>query len=252
MEHLTHTFHFAELLTPDPERAARFYGALFGWQVRDAGGGYSMFHLAGRDVVGLRRRNGMRAHWASYVKVAALEPMVEKAVTLGGKVVTPPAETPGAARTCLLTDREGAVFGLWEPRGIDGTDVETGPGSLWWIELASGARDVARAFYTSLFPWTAETTMKYENGPLGYVVFRLGDRSTGGVFQFEPEWGLEPMWQPYFEVTDFNAAAAHACALGGEQGFWRDAPNAGRIGVIVDPDGALFLIAQPLSPAAGA
>jgi predicted enzyme related to lactoylglutathione lyase len=57
---------------------------------------------------------------------------------------------------------------------------------------------------------------------------------------------MTPVWQVYFEVANFDATAARACALGGEQGFWRDAPNAGRIGAIVDPGGGTFLIAQPI------
>jgi predicted enzyme related to lactoylglutathione lyase len=60
---------------------------------------------------------------------------------------------------------------------------------------------------------------------------------------------VTPAWQVYFEVADFDASVARACSLGGEQGFWRDAPNAGRIGVVLDPSGGLFLIAQPLAVA---
>jgi len=88
--------------------------------------------------------------------------------------------------------------------------------------------------------------MKFENGPHGYTLFKVGERSAGGAFQFEPEWGVTPAWQVYFEVTNFEASAARACALGGEQGWWRDAPNAGRIGVVLE-----LRCVPPLGPSIG-
>lgn len=79
----------------------------------------------------------------------------------------------------------------------------------------------------------------------------IDNKSTAGAFQFEPDWGVTPAWQVYFEATSFDAAAAMACRIGGSQGFWRDAPNAGRIGSITDPAGAMFQIAQLLPHVVG-
>ena len=94
----------------------------------------------------------------------------------------------------------------------------------------------AQRRYAAVFDWGITHTMKFENGPHGYTLFKVGERSAAGAFQFEPEWGVAPAWQVYFEVTNFDASVARACALGGQQGFWRDAPNAGRIGVVTDPE----------------
>jgi predicted enzyme related to lactoylglutathione lyase len=113
------------------------------------------------------------------------------------------------------------------------------------MELATGDAGAAQRYYSSLFGWGSEHTMKFENGPTGYTLFRVGERSAGGAFQFEPEWGLEPQWQPYFEVADYTSAVVRACALGGSEGFARDVPNVGRIGVVIDPRGATFWIAHP-------
>jgi len=248
VRHPTGTFCFAELHTPEPERSARFYGTLLGWSVRDVADGYWMFHIGGTDVVGMRRA-AAEPRWVSYVHVDSVDSTVARAQALGATVVAPGFDTPGVARTALLGDREGAVIGLWEPRGIAGTALETGPGSLWWIELATGDMAAARNYYASLFEWGIVHTLKFENGPHGYTLFKVGERSAGGAFQFEPEWGVRPAWQVYFEVTDFDATATRACQLGGEQGWWRDAPNAGRIGIILDPGGGAFEIAQPLAPA---
>jgi predicted enzyme related to lactoylglutathione lyase len=206
-----------------------------------------MFSSGSADVVGMRRADSHQ--WLACVRVDNIEGTIDRARNLEMTVVAPASETPGVARTAMLRDHEGIAIGLWEPQGVEGTGLETGPGCFWWAELATAAMAPAQRRYASLFDWDITHTMKFENGPLGYTLFKVGDRSAGGAFEFEPEWGVTPAWQVYFEVTNFDASVARARALGGKQGFWRDAPNAGRIGVIFDPSGGLFLIAQPLAPA---
>ena len=161
----------------------------------------------------------------------------------------PPIETPGVATVALLRDPEGTILGLWQADGVEGTSLDDGPGSLWWVELATADMQTARARYASIFGWRLDHTMKFDNGPRGYTLFKVGDRSVAGAFQFESDWGIAPAWQVYFEVDDFDAAGSRACELGGKLTFFRDAPNAGRVGVLLDPGGALFCVAQPLAPA---
>jgi predicted enzyme related to lactoylglutathione lyase len=244
LAHPVGTFCFAELQTPEPESSARFYRSLLNWTHREIGPGYWIFELDGLAVSGMRRSGEHR--WVGYVHVADVDQVANAGVALGARVAAAPADTPGVARACLLADRKGALVGLWSPRGLEGTAVETGSGSFWWMELATGDMSGAGSFYAALFRWDLAHTTRFENGPRGYTLFKVGDRSTSGAFQFEPEWGLTPTWQAYFEVDNYNAAVARACNLGGEEGFSREVPQAGRIGVIVDPGGASFLIAEPI------
>jgi predicted enzyme related to lactoylglutathione lyase len=237
-------FCFAELQTPAIEPAARFYGELFGWTMEPVGDGYWLFRLEGRDVVGVRRAPDHV--WVPSLKVADADASAALLARHGASIVSPPVDVPGVSRACLIRDPEGATLQLWQPTGVEGTAVDAGPGSLWWIELATLDKDASAQYYASMFNWDLTHTGKFENGRHGYTLFKLNDKSTAGAFQPEPEWEMTPAWQIYFEVASFDATAAHACALGGEQGFWRDVPNAGRIGAIVDPGGASFLIAQPL------
>jgi predicted enzyme related to lactoylglutathione lyase len=161
-------FCIAELLTPDPEAAARFYGPLLGWTLVPKADDYFMFRLDGRDVVGVRAAPEIpEPTWVPYVRVDDADAGAKKAVAHGATLISPVSETAGVARTALLVDSERAVFGVWEPRGVDGTDVETGPGSLWWIELATAAKDPADARYASYFDWAVTHTHKFENGANG-------------------------------------------------------------------------------------
>jgi uncharacterized protein len=71
-------FIWYELLTNDAGAAARFYGAVVGWQTRAAEGsdrGYQILGIGGEDVGGLMtlpadaERAGMRPTWLGYVGV---------------------------------------------------------------------------------------------------------------------------------------------------------------------------------------
>src|SRR6185369_8051632 len=115
---------------------------LFGWTVRELSDRYWIFRSGRSDVVGMRRADTHR--WVGCVRVANVERTMARAHALEMTAETPDIETPGVARTALLRDKEGAVFALWEPRGVEGTALEKGPGSLWWVELATAAVEPAR------------------------------------------------------------------------------------------------------------
>jgi predicted enzyme related to lactoylglutathione lyase len=108
-----------ELSTPDVERSGRFYSGLFPW--REAAGGspavpYKTFLLGEQIVAGMMETEGAQpAAWMVYFSVRDAARTVEKAAYLGGKIVAPLNEVPGAGRLAILADPEGAVFAVVEP-----------------------------------------------------------------------------------------------------------------------------------------
>jgi predicted enzyme related to lactoylglutathione lyase len=154
LHHSAGTFCFAELHTPAPSSSAAFYGELFGWSLRQISDSYWMFCSGNSDVVGMRRADDHR--WIACVRVDRVDSTIARAQALNMTALTPAVETPGIARTAVLRDQEGAVIGLWEPRGVEGTMLETGPGSLWWVELATGAMGPAQRRYASLFDFRSD------------------------------------------------------------------------------------------------
>jgi len=76
------------------------------------------------------------------------------------------------------------------------------------LELHTGDRARAAAFYTELFGWRAQTIHTRSGS---YQALELGDRIDGGV----AECGTRrPLWLPYVEVVDVAAASERARALG--------------------------------------
>jgi len=120
------------LQTTDPERAAAFYRALFGWETEPFGPA-TMWRLPGyvggqplqpvpRDVVAVMAplppgdRTG--AGWGVNFWVSDTDATADNAARLGGRVVVPPHDEPGF-RDAVLADPQGAVFAI--------SQLETGP-----------------------------------------------------------------------------------------------------------------------------
>jgi uncharacterized protein len=244
MFHPYGSFCFAELHTADVDAAKRFYRQLLGWKPIDVvGNDYFLFQTGGENAIAMRRTDGPSA-LVAYVSVESADDAVARARGLGATVVTPPFNTRGVARTAVLADPEGAVFGVWERRGIDGAGVQNEAGAMWWVELLARDIQAARTFYTRLFGWAFGETQKYGND---LTIFKTGEESVCSALQVDPDWNETPHWNVLFAVDNWDAAVRAATAHGGGRGFSRDVPHAGRFGVISDPGGATFGIMQPLA-----
>jgi predicted enzyme related to lactoylglutathione lyase len=115
-----------DLVTSDPEGAARFYGDLFGWTftaIPDSGG-YQVISNAGRSNGGVLPidPNGPNAHtppsWMPYFGHEDVERAIGETEALGGRCFNGPTQMP-AGSIAVLGDPQGAVFALWTGRYED-------------------------------------------------------------------------------------------------------------------------------------
>jgi predicted enzyme related to lactoylglutathione lyase len=132
------SLNFNGLATRDPEAAARFYGAVFGWRVLELGAG-RMWTLPGygdhleEKSPGLREGMeqmgapdgfidvvaalnpiddadaGTPAHWSVTFAVDDADAAAAKARELGGKVLSGPVDAPWT-RMAVIEDPQGATF----------------------------------------------------------------------------------------------------------------------------------------------
>jgi hypothetical protein len=128
------------------------------------------------------------------------------------------------------------------------------PGTFSWTDLSTTDQDAAKAFYAELFGW------EYDDNPVGdgvvYSMALLGGRNVAAISpqpQQQRDAGAPPFWNSYVTVQDADATLARARELGGTvhaDAF--DVMEAGRIGVIQDPQGAYVLAWEPKqNPGAG-
>jgi predicted enzyme related to lactoylglutathione lyase len=233
-EHAPGTFSWVDLTTSDADGAKAFYGALFGWELEDAGP-LTMGKVGGEYVCAIPPSTTMAApRWNNYVTVASADDAAARATELGGTLVEQPFDVPGAGRLALLQDPWDATLCVWEPRGVIGATRVNEPGCLTWNELHTTDVGGALAFYGGLFGWTSE-----EAGG-GYHVLRNGERSNGGVMEARP--GEPPGWLPYFAVESLDRGLAKAGEGGGATLAGPIQMPAGRIAVLRDPQGAMFAL----------
>lgn len=111
---------FFEVTSADHERAQRFYGELFGWQVTadPSMGGYALVDTgAGDGAVGggidpseTPGDTGVRI----YVRVPDLSAALARAEELGGTRLVEPTDLPaGYGRFAMFADPDGNSVGLW-------------------------------------------------------------------------------------------------------------------------------------------
>jgi uncharacterized protein len=256
--HAPGTFSWADLGTPDPAAAKRFYTGLFGWTFEDRpisnDETYTMFEQGGKAVAALypqqadQRSAGIPPHWLSYITVESADRTAARAAELGGSVLAPPFDVMEHGRMTVIQDPTGGVVALWEPRNHPGAGVLGEPGALCWNELCT--RDPARAgeFYGELLGWAREP---WPMPDFEYTVLKRGDQAAGGIMPILAEWGdMPPHWGVYFAVADCDSSAATAAELGGTVITPpADIPGVGRFATLRDPQGAVFSILQAAPPA---
>ena len=127
---MSHTVVHFEIPADDPERAAKFYRELFGWDIEHlgpAGGGGIEYWLIKTVPVdaegkptepgvngGLMRRMMPGQTPVNYINVEDVDQFARKAERLGAKLVVPRTPVPGMGWFAQLADTEGSIFALWQ------------------------------------------------------------------------------------------------------------------------------------------
>lgn len=110
-------FSWNELMTTDPEAAAEFYSAVFGWSAQDMPmpeGTYKVMKIGEESVSGIMNipvmAKGAPPSWGSYMTVDNVDTSVAKAKELGATILLEPQDIPSIGRFSLIRDPQGAVF----------------------------------------------------------------------------------------------------------------------------------------------
>ncbi|HET6479131.1 MAG TPA: VOC family protein [Actinoplanes sp.] len=225
---------WVELTTSHPDDVAGFYAGLFGWQVEG-----DRFLLDGRAVAGIARTRPERPAetqgWLTYLAAPDLGPTVERVISAFGRQLTRIEDRQGA-RTAVMSDSSGAVFGLWQAAGFAGTQVRGEPGTMEWSDLLTGDIATATAFYGSVFGWTLtdefgsrEWLSEAHDSVAGLIAGRYDVR-----------------WQPSFQVADTTEAIDRCAGLGGRVLAGPVEMGLGSYVEMVDPLGAPFAITAPV------
>jgi predicted enzyme related to lactoylglutathione lyase len=122
---MSRVVHF-EIHADDPERAARFYTGLLGWEFTKWGGGQWDYWLiktgepgeAGIDGGMVRRPGAVDGNsvlaYVCTINIDDIDATVGKALTLGAKTALPKQAVPGVGWLAYLKDPEQNIFGVMQ------------------------------------------------------------------------------------------------------------------------------------------
>lgn len=238
-------FVWRELMTPDVEKAKKFYGELFGWTLKDVpmpSGTYTLIHKGDLQIAGMMQTppgNPAPPAWMSYVSVPDVDAAVKAALAKGGNPIMPADDIAEVGRIAILMDSTGGVIGLMRAStGDPPAQARPDLGTFCWETLNTTNVDSAKDFYMAVAGW------KPGAAPGNMLVMNAGETS---VADFEPvQGGMPSHWLLHVVVDKLEAARAKAEGLGAKVLVPAvDIPHVGRISIVMDPVGAAFSLFEP-------
>ncbi|MEO8430811.1 MAG: VOC family protein [Acidobacteriota bacterium] len=115
-------FVHVELNTTDLDKAKKFYGDLFDWNLEDVQmgpmGTYTMIQPGTGTGGGMLRHPDPKgpSAWLAYVDVDDIGASTKKAKSLGATIMKDVTEVPGVGWMSILVDPTGAMLALWKPK----------------------------------------------------------------------------------------------------------------------------------------
>ena len=108
-----------EIPADNPERAKKFYSALFGWKIEKFPGVTDYWHIdtGGADEApdgGLMARKHADQPIINYVAVASVDESAAKVEKLGGKIHKAKTAVPQMGYFAICQDSENNMFALWQ------------------------------------------------------------------------------------------------------------------------------------------
>lgn len=262
-----------ELMTPDMDASAHFYGAVIGWHVGDQPD-YREIETPQGHVGGMlplsddMMAGGAQPGWIGYVAVDDVDASVAAITAGGGRSLMPARDLPEAGRIAMVADPQDAPFYVMRPRpmasdpdGVSNAFAYDRPmdGHCAWNELATDDPAAALAFYGTQFGWVKDGDM--DMGPMGKYEFlrdavRAPDGSPpghgmiGAVMPRLPEMPRSA-WTFYFRVPDIDVAVAQVGASGGTVIQPPIEIPGGDFSMMgIDPQGAAFALVGKRVPSA--
>lgn len=179
-------------------------------------------------------------------KPAARKParraVARKPARRGGAKAASRAATRPAARRSTAARRPVRRAA---PKRATPPPAPPGAGIFIWHELMTPNVARSKDFYGQLFGWQSRGM---DMGNMTYTIFSREGSDLGGMMDISgPEWqGGPSSWMQYVHVTDVDASARQARALGGQvKREPTDIPGVGRFAVLQDPGGAVLAIFKP-------
>ena len=234
---------WAHVSTPDDAATRAFYSEVIGWDISPGDPefhGYAMATFDGAVVAGVSPSGDDNlAAWTLFFATNNADETAALIESNGGTLLSPVIPIGDAGRMIVALDPQGAMFGAWEAKLMNGFGLHGETGAVAWNDLRSSDPDAAREFYSSIFGY--HFTAVDMAGP-DYTTFSLDAEGApqGGIGGMMGMEGFPSHWIVYLAVPNVDEVVAQTQTHGGQvisPGF--DTPY-GRMAALTDPTGASF------------
>jgi predicted enzyme related to lactoylglutathione lyase len=222
--------------------ASAFYSGLFGWEPGET------FTLDGLAVAGVRPgAPDQPSTWMTYLATEDAEATAGAVAGAGGSVLMPPTDIGPRGRMAMLSDAEGAVFGVWQRGTLYGAQATNQPGTVCWSEMVTRDLSVATDFYGKAFDWSARDGELAEGMP--YHEWMCAGRVVAGMAVMDEHYPADvpAHWRTTFAVDNLDETMARCTTLGGQALFGPLDVVVGFYGQLMDRQGGYFGVIE-LSP----
>ncbi|MDT5107031.1 MAG: uncharacterized protein QOI25_4544 [Mycobacterium sp.] len=265
---------WVDTVAHDLDEAKRFYAGLFDWTFTDAipadaPGNYLIATFGGDDVAALSsaEADDEVVAWRTYIAVDDADATAKAVEAGGGTVTVAPVDAGPGGRLAVCVDPRGAEFRLWQARKRLGAQLVNTPGTWNFSDLLTSDPHTAATFYSELFGWAVDdvgfATMirlpGYGDHLAATVDPDIRERQSGIMappgFEDAVAWmgiiaeGHPELWQVTFAVSDRDASAETAEALGGTVVDTEDTEWT-KTATVRDSQGAQLVLSQ-FTPAKG-
>lgn len=258
-------FIWYELMTPDADAAAKFYGAVIGWKISDHANPQASgmdYRMIGRSDGGQAGgvllltpemlEHGARPTWLGYLQVTNVDSAIAAIEADGGKTLMPKNALP-VGTIAMMADPLGTPFYIMDPIPPPGSpDAQSDvfdPNAVQrvrWNELASPDLARAKAFYAKHFGFEFNEVMPM--GEMGDYCFIDHDGVRLGAIMQKPAASPIASWLFYFGVPSVPTAQAAIENGGGKVMHGpQEVPGDDVIVIATDPQGAVFGVVAPKS-----
>ncbi len=235
---------WASLVTPDLQAAELFYGALFGWTFEDVQGAraYALALLDDAPIAGISQRpvrpgEQRQPAWHVFLSVRDASAAVSAATAHGARLLGPLRDYPDRGRAAVLSDPQGAVFGILQSQSGDPQDALAPPGGFIWSTLLTSDPEAGAAFYQDVFGYQVFDA----STPPGkqHLVLASADYARASLNPLPADGKRHPHWLAFVRVAQVAPLVQRAQSLGARVLVApRMDRHGGELAVIADPSGA--------------
>ncbi|MEM8601728.1 MAG: VOC family protein [Bacteroidota bacterium] len=209
----------ADIAVPEHEREQAFYAAILTtgdaplWRE-------DLTNNLGTPIIGLGKRtpdlDAVPLQWMPHIQVADVAASVARAVALGGTEVMHGKTEAGHSQWAVLTDPEGAAFGVIPVVLGEAAAQQERQGCIAGLTLLAPDAEASRDFYQQVVGWTA-ASQDAEDGSTHAVRYAMqtGTGTTVADIQHDGDRGGPSGWLLHLPVGDLAASLRRVMESGG-------------------------------------